>query len=362
MKMKSYFLILTSVFLLLQGCDRKFNVDQLVDPNSGQGNISGDTVYVQLNPAWVGFNNPQDIMVGREPFIYVADTDNDRVVMLNLNGDILGTRSILHPVALAQDYELNLFVCAKLDTVISGQEDTLSAVYKLDMRSAGHIISNAPAKMILPRSNSDINNPERQYTGVAVFYDNSYYVARTGPHNNTLIDPDNSILSFVVKELPDGTRKDSLRGRVGNIDPIGAGVLSAYGLSSIISFNKTNYDVITTLTGNTNFKVQWLQFVDTRDYTGYLNYISPQSSELMSPNRFERPEGVTLDNAQNIIVADMAKDSVYRFNPFGDLLQAFGGSEVFDKPSGTAFFNKTLYIADSGNNRILRFILSTDIR
>jgi len=362
MKMKRYFLILSAVFLLLQGCDRKFNVDQLVDPNSGKGNIAGDTVYVQLNPAWEGFNNPQDVMVGREPFIYVADTDNDRVVMMNLNGDILGTRSILHPVALAQDYELNLFVCAKLDTIISGHPDTLSAVFKLNMLAAGHNIAGAPSKMILPRSNSDINNPDREYTGVAVFYDNSYYVSRTGPHNNTLIDPDNSVLSFVVKKLPDGTQKDSLRGRVGNLDPIGAGVLSAYGLSSIISFNKTNYDVITTLTGNTNFKVQWLHFVDTRDFTGYQNYIPPQSSALMSPNRFEKPEGVTLDGAQNIIVADMAKDSVYRFNPLGDLLQAFGGSEIFDKPSGTAFFNKTLYIADSGNNRILRFILSTDIR
>jgi hypothetical protein len=362
MKMKRNLLILFSVFILLQGCDRKFNVDQLVDPNSTGGNIGGDTVYVQLNPAWEGFDNPQDIMVGREPFIYVADTDNDRIVMLNLDGDVLGSRSIKHPVALAQDYKLNLFVCAKLDTVISGQSLTLSAVYKINMLAAGHNISGAPAKIILPRSNSDINNPEREYTGVSVFYDNSYFVARTGPHNNTLIDPDNSILSFVVKELPDGTEKDSLKGRVGNIDPIGAGVLSAYGISSIISFNKTNYDIITTLTGNTNFKVQWLNYVESRDYTGYLNYLSPQSSELMTPNRFEKPEGVTLDNAQNIIVADMAKDSVFRFNPFGDLLQAFGGSDVFDKPSGTAYFNKTLYIADSGNNRILRFILSTDIR
>ncbi len=362
MNMKRIVLILSAIFLLLQGCDQKFNVDQLIDPNSGKGNIGGDTVYVQLNPTWEGFNNPQDVMVGREPFIYVADTDNDRVVMLNLNGDILGFRTIKHPVALAQDYKLNLFVCAKMDTILSGQAITLSAVFKINMLAAGHNISGAPSKMILPLTNSDVNNPEREYTGVAVFYDNSYYVARTGPHNNTLIDPDNSILSFVVKELPDGTEKDSLRGRVGNIDPIGAGVLSGYGLSSIISFNKTNYDVITTLTGNTNFKVQWLHFVETRDFTGYQNYIPPQSSALMLPNRFEKPEGVTLDGAQNIIVADMSKDSVFRFNPLGDLLQAFGGSEIFDKPSGTAFFNKTLYVADSGNNRILRFILSTDIR
>ncbi len=362
MKMKKSLMILFSVFLFLQGCDNKFNVDQLVTPNSGGGNIGGDTVYVALNPSWEGFNNPQDIMVGKEPFIYIADTDNDRVVMLNLDGQVLGTRNIKKPIALAQDYKLNLFICAELDTVVSGQLKTLSAVFKLNMVEANNNISNAPAKMVLPRSNSDVNNPDRKYTGVAVFYNNSYYVTRTGPNNSTLIDPDNSILSFVVKKLADGTEKDSLIGRVGNIDPIGAGVLSAYGLSSILSFNKTNYDVITTLTGNTNFKVQWLHFVETRDYTGYQNYISPQSSEIMYPNRFIKPEGVTLDDAQNIIVADIEKDSVYRFNPFGDLLQSFGGSDIFNQPAGVAFFNKTLYIADSGNNRILRFILSTDIR
>ncbi|HSD63927.1 MAG TPA: hypothetical protein VLB50_09005 [Ignavibacteriaceae bacterium] len=349
--MKRYLLILLTAFFLIQGCDQKFNTDQLVSANSGNGNITGDTVYIQLNPAWEGFNNPQDIMIGREPFIYIADTDNNRVVMMNLNGDILGTRKINHPIALAQDYRLNLFVCAKLDTVISG--DTVSAVFKLNMLASQHNIANATIDTILPRLNQPLD-PGRVYSGVAVFYDNSYFVSRTGPHNSTLIDPDNSILSF--------TGEDIYKGRVGNIDPIGSGVLSAYGISSISSFNKSNYDVITTLIGNTNFKVQWLHFVDTRDYTGYQNYISPQSSEIMRPNRFERPEGVTLDNSQNIIVVDMAKDSVYRFNPFGDLLQSFGGTEVFDSPAGVAFFNKTLYIADSGNNRILRFILSTDIR
>ncbi len=62
--------------------------------SSDTANLSGDTVYVQLSPAWEGFNNPQDIYIGKEPFIYVADTDNDRIVMMNLAGQILSTRTI----------------------------------------------------------------------------------------------------------------------------------------------------------------------------------------------------------------------------------------------------------------------------
>jgi len=48
------------------------------------------------------------------------------------------------------------------------------------------------------------------------------------------------------------------------------------------------------------------------------------------------------------------------FNSFGDELQSFGGTDVFNEPHSVAFFDKTLYVADTGNNRILRFILSTD--
>jgi hypothetical protein len=57
------------------------------------------------------------LLLVREPLVYVADTDNDRIVMLNLDGDRLGARSIKHPVAIAQDYTLNLIVCGQFDTL-----------------------------------------------------------------------------------------------------------------------------------------------------------------------------------------------------------------------------------------------------
>ncbi|MCW9066273.1 MAG: hypothetical protein OQJ78_08235, partial [Ignavibacteriaceae bacterium] len=61
-------------------------------------------------------------------------------------------------------------------------------------------------------------------------------------------------------------------------------------------------------------------------------------------------------------IADAGKDSVFKFNSFGDELNSFGGPDLFNEPYGVAFFNKTLYVADAGNNRILRFILSTEIQ
>jgi DNA-binding beta-propeller fold protein YncE len=346
----------------LSGCGDKFDVSELTSTGGSSANITGDTVYVQLNPEWKGFNNPQDILIGREPFIYVADTENDRVVMLNLNGDILGSRHIRRPVALGQDYKLNLIVCAQLDTVVNGQTNSFGAVYKLDLVAAQHQIAAAPMIKLLPRP-VDLNYPQRKYTGVAVFYNNTFYVARTGPNNSSFIDPDNSILYFSPKKLFAGGEGDTLIGRIPNIDPLSSGLVSANQISSLTSFNRRNIDFIETLTGNNALKTQWLTYVITPVSADYEARLTPSDGgALMTPNKFIRPEGTCIDDAGNIYVADAAKDSIFKFTPLGDELQSFGGTSVFNGPYAVAYFDNILYVADTGNNRILRFMLSTDLR
>jgi len=360
--MKRYLKYLIVLIIpLFNSCGDKFDVSQLTS-GGGNANIAGDTVYVQVNPPWTGFNKPQDMIIGREPFIYVADTYNDRIVMMNLNGDILGTRTIKKPVALAQDYKLNLIICAEIDTVVKGQTQTFGAVYKLNLVEAGHQIGTASITKLLPRT-SDLNYPERRYTAVTVFFDNIFYVARTGPTNSSFVDPDNSILQFIPKSLYGGGEGDTLIGRVPNIDPISSGLVSANQISSLTSFNRKNIDFIETLIGNNSLKTQWLTYVVTPVSADYVARLTPSNGgALMSPNKFVQPEGSCLDDADNIYVADAQKDSVYKFTPLGDELQSFGGPDIFNEPYAVAFFDRILYVVDSGNSRILRFILSTDIR
>jgi hypothetical protein len=360
-KMFSFLNIRLTSFILsliiVNSCTDKFDVG-VFNSEGGDPNLGGDTLYIQLNPAWEGFNKPKDIFIGREPFIYVADTDNDRIVMMNLDGQVLGTRFISKPIAITQDFELNLIVCGRLDTTISGQQLSYSAVYKLDLFSASHQIENAPLTRILPRV-SDFNMPQREYTGVTAFYDNSFYVSRRGPNNSNLIDPDNSILVFRKKN---GTNADTLIGRVPLLDPNSTGTLSANQITSIRSFNTREYDLLVTLGGNNSFKVQSLDYIISQDFTGYTNKLSPNSTDLMKSNRFANPEGSTLDNSGNIFIADAGKDSIFKFNSFGDELESFGGSDLFKNPHSAAFFDRTLYVLDTGNNRILRFVLSTDVQ
>lgn len=357
-KFSKNILVVSSIFLLallILSCEDKFELPTTTEA----GNIAGDTVYVQLNPAWEGFNNPQDIYVGNEPFIYVADTDNDRIVMMNLAGTVLGTKTIKRPVAISQDYQLNLIVCSEFDTLGT----TFGAVYKINLVAANHNLSEAPITRLLPRQNvsSDFKTGIR-YTGVTVFYDNSFYIARTGPNNSSIFDPDNSILIFQKKLLADGSKIDTLIGRLPSIEPVGTGLLTANNISSLTSFKKRNTNFIMTLTGNTTFKTQWLYYNSASETPGYESKLSPGNNQLMSANKFSRPEGVTIDNSGNIYVADAGRDSIYKFNSFGDELQSFGGPQLFNQPYAVAHFDKTLYVVDKGNNRILRFILSTDLR
>ncbi len=355
---------LTKIFLLLIGfliwnCTEKFIAPDNSPPDGGQ--VIDDTLYIQQNPVWTGFNGPQDIIVGKETFIYVADTDNDRIVMLNIAGHILGEREIQKPVAIAQDFQLNLIVCAQFDTLIGSSTVTYSAVYKLDMVAAQHYIENAPITRLLPNTDFDFNRPDREYTGAASFFDNGFFIARRGPNNATFIDPDNSILIFRKIELSDGSKKDTLIGRVPLLEPLGTGLLSANNISSLNSFSGNNYNIIVTLIGENSFKTQVLDYVITEDFTGYQNRYSPFVTDIMQVARFEKPEGSTLDIYNNIFVADAAKDSIFKFNSFGDEMESFGGPEVFNSPHAVAYYDRTIYVADTENNRIVRFILSTEI-
>lgn len=360
--MKKILAFLT-VSILFISCGEKLDLTEFIQTGR-QGTFSTDTAYVQINPPWTGFNNPSDVMVGREPFIYVADTDNNRVVVLNLAGQMIGSINVKKPVALAQDFRLNLLICAEFDTTISGTTKTFGALYKVDLFAVQHNFNQARLQRILPRTSADFAKEQRRYTGVAVFFDNSYLITRTGPDNSSFIDPDNAILEFHQVKNTDGTIRDSLISRLPNFEATGSGLMSINELSGITSFNRKNFEIVTTQIGNTNFKVQWLRFIVTNDYAGYVSRFDPDDprADILKIGKFGKPEDVTVDNSNNIYVIDSEKDSLFKFNQFGTEMHSFGGRNIFKNPKGVAFFDRTLYVCDSGNNRILRFILSTDIR
>jgi tripartite motif-containing protein 71 len=79
------------------------------------------------------------------------------------------------------------------------------------------------------------------------------------------------------------------------------------------------------------------------------------------PGQFIKPEGITVDAAGNIWVADTGNNRVEEFSAGGGFLQTFGsygtsGSLSFNAPQGLAFdLGGLLYVADANNNRIQVF-------
>ncbi|MGE5457254.1 MAG: hypothetical protein ACM3RX_02750 [Methanococcaceae archaeon] len=356
-----YILVLLSLFAFNCKYD-KLDLNSITNSDVVSNGPKSDTVYIQQKLVMTGFNKPMDIIVGREPFIYVADTYNDRIVMLNIAGQKLGFTTIKHPIALAQDFQFNLLVCAQFDTTIQGNVETFSAVYKINLVAAGHNIASAPVTRILPLSNDFryLNETRRrEYTGICAFYDNSFYISRTGPSNDNLIDPDNCILMY-GKTRSNAVKIDTLIGKVPLLAAEGTGLMSANMISSLTTLGKNNYDMIVTLTGGTSFKSQWFHWVETAEGAGYQSKLSPEKAEMMRVYRFSQPEDAVVDSYGNIFIADAKKDSVFKFNSFGQELQSFGGAAVFSNPHAVAVFDKTVYVADTDNDRILSFILSTD--
>jgi DNA-binding beta-propeller fold protein YncE len=357
MQIKRYFILFIAI-LFLSGCTEKFDTGEL-PLDVELPDFFGDTSYVQIGRQWDGFNNPHDVVVGFEPLIYVADTGNDRIVMLDIGGNVLGTsQTIPRPRALAQDRRLNLIVVAEHDTVVNGEQLSLAAIYKIDLFAAAHNIAEAPVRRVYTES---VARRRIEFTGVAALHDNRYYVTRRGPQNLSPVNPDNAVLWF--------TRDDRLMGQEAwpNLLPEGTGLRAVNQPSAVATFpgRQTTDFVLAQTATQSQFKVQWITFRTIGDFFQWESFLTPERDEgadLLTPGRFTQPEGIVVDNTGTIFVTDAARDSVYRFNNRGIERYSFGGPDTFYQPRGIAIDpNRTLYVADSGNNRIIRFRLSTDL-
>ena len=140
---------------------------------------------------------------------------------------------------------------------------------------------------------------------------------------------------------------------------------------------------------NAEFKALWIRQLDDPE-TG-ISYL--ENSDLVSfdhskadrflyeSNRFSEPADISIspDFSGYIFIVDAAKDSLFQFTQRGyegvnpppnsgiekQIIASFGGTGngpfQFNQPSGVCYFDKMIYVADKGNNRVCRFRLSTDL-
>jgi len=322
-----------------------------------------DTAYVEVAPSFGGFTNPQDVMVGRDQLLYVADThapingqDHGRVVMMNLAGFQLSERSILHPVSLGQDSRLDLLVGGE---IVASNGDTVGALFRI------HLVSNSPDsahRLDLSRMDTvwtENAHPQRRFPGITVLPDNTWLAARAGTDNSSPIDPDARVVEFgpgdaFINFLPAFI--------TGGQSPVSINIPTG-----IASIPPTNDFVLTQSAQGVSYAALWMQYRQDPEFEGWVTKYDPTNPiDFFRVGRYVQPEAVTIDKGRrDIFIADAALDSVFKYNSRGVLkAESFGlagSGGVMKRPTGLAFFNRMLYVLDAQEGQVIRFILTTDI-
>jgi hypothetical protein len=364
---KQFLFMLMSVLLLCGCAEDKYDLNSLPVVSASSNSVLGDTVYVKQNPDESGFNNPQAVIVGNEPLVYVADTYNNRIVMLDIAGRVIGySQYIQRPVALAEDKRMQLLVCAEFDTLVQGQKTTFGAVYRLNLPAVGHNIAMATPRRVIWDTTLG-NYASRRYTCVAPLLDDYYYIGRTGDKNTGTYDPDDAIILY--------SKDDKIVTPVSsNFAQLGTGLLSMHKITALATMPTGNsiefvFGQIPATSVIPLWKVQWIQYLAMGQTANWVSKFYPSTDgdvDILKTNRFIEPRGLALDPSGNLFVVDAATDSLYRFSARGIEHYSFGGSNDpygrnFNQPYSVAYYDKTLFIADKGNNRICRYKLSIDM-
>lgn len=380
-------------------------------------NVDG---YAPVLPFWGDFDAPNDIHVGFDTFIYV--TDNNGLHLLD-RADLSPRKTInlTGANAVTQDRLLNVYVSARIDTVIASIDPNISwnlpAVFKIkNLNGAGDLefvdtlifpfddasLSTSAAQNARLNKNSVNNYENVKITGLTTLADNSLYISRTGPQNNTnqVAAPDNTVLEFVrIQENGITTNKMRNVRQITALNPTVPSLRSAVGLSSISSFvtppqrDRLTDDrsfLVTQSAQNQeiDFRVLWIKAEVTTDglvYQQNSSLLAQDTSQatgfLYEPGKFENPVDIVYsgDDDAYIFVIDAEKDSLYQFQSNGQegvnppagaandskkIKVSFGGEgagpKQFSNPQGIAYYRTIVYVADTGNNRIARYKLTTD--
>jgi hypothetical protein len=419
-------LLLLFLMIVQGGCSELFNTkdntdtDEIFDEGKIDPRLENVDGYAPVLPFWGGFDAPNDVHVGFDEFVYVTDA----------NGVHLLDRADLSPrvtielegaEAVTQDRLLNVYVAARIDTIIESIDPTiiwnLPVVFKIkNMNGTGPVtfvdtlifpfddasLSTSAAQNSRLNRSSGANYEKVKITGLSILADNTLYVTRTGPFNETtqVAASDNTVLEF-HRIVENGVKTDKMRNvrQIRSLSPNVPSLRSAIGLSGIATFvappQRDTYTdnrsfLITQSQANVDipFRVLWIDVVETVDGLVYQQNsqllaqdTSQASGFLYEPNKFMRPQDVAFggDDDAFIFVVDSETHRLYQFQSNGQegvpppagaedqtrqIMVSFGelgaGPKQFNMPSGVAYFRRVVYVADKGNNRIARYKLTSD--
>ena len=383
--------------LIVVGC----NQDKLPLPVPRVQNASfgaNDTNYVELSPVWNAqnlgyqFSHPEDITIGPDGIIFVADKGNDRVVALSKAGNILTSHGlgsitgIPHPYGVAIDSKLNLLIANGSDTLYCwnqflnyteidsiadeavlfdpAKNDTVLINFKKYLQQVQSGQPRLDFRHFVFRKDPALVEKVRRIYPI--------YVAGNGAQlNGVAAGPFGSGIIYVTESEYDKISEITLVPQIAVKTDYGASLFQYTGIRTkdIATFGSgagtvddpwgittdKEGDIYFTQLGG-NFRVQKL---DGKSFKPV--YVLYQDA-IMDLNRFMMPTDITLDGLENIFVIDTQAKTVSKFANTGanagqvlSLGKRGLATEEFNDARGIMVDDNIVYVVESGENRIRRF-------
>jgi len=363
-----FFVLMVSAGALAFSCIGKteYPTDLPVSDGSEKPN---DTTYIVVQPLWTeaggkAFNHPHGVTFGYDRSVYICDTDNDRVVRLGVTGEFIEEYAVPHPVQITQDRQLNL-LC------VNGKD----VVYRRSHFGGGEFDT------VLFRDSLGVFVENQHLATDSLFFDSLYVDTawvesvwvqiQVVVTDTILVRVPTGFLGIAASPLPDrnylvaDTTRDIIS--ILNVDD--------HGLAGDIfrDFSRTPADnpvgLMTYLTGESSYNIVITQ---AARYGGVRIVRSPTFADVVldTSDIYDLlPAGhkqIARDDLGNFLVVSTPAHAVYRFTKHGAFDLKFGGAGFepgkLNGPCGIAWGEGVLYVADTGNNRIVRHQLSTDLQ
>lgn len=379
-----------------------------------------DTSYIQITPNWTaaeyGFSSPKDIILGEDSYLFIADSGNGRVLVLDRAGNQIQTDEygndfaglanleisnigLIEPLRLAQDSKMNLFIANGSNKVFAWNQYFNNV--GVDSIATSLILYNGDTSDQFALSNID---------SLIVYAKEGYGILhikfeKKEERINEILSPHIFYDGEEIKNILNDEYADPRNSKIIDIATFGqdysAGLyLLDYRYNRII---KTYYyikDVLLLSNGSIVFNYGcWFNNVVTGQGNGagyimkpnsmsvdesgniyytqtggnfychglaggsYRTLFDPDIDDITDSKQYGIASDICVDLRGVIYVADAGFSYIHSFNSVGAFIRNIGTEVVdstevgyiFNHPESIIVNEDILYVADTGNSQIVRF-------